>query len=433
MNRNQGDVATIVHQTIGPLMKRYGIPGMAIGILVDGQPSVIDIGVASKTTQRPVSSNTLFEIGSITKTFTATLAADAHMTGKLSLSDRASMHLHRLAGSSFDRVSLLDLGTYTAGGLPLQVPSDITNDGQLLSYFRHWKASYTPGTDRLYSNVSIGLLGMIAAHSMHGTFATLMSERVLRPLGMHDTFLRIPSSQAENYAQGYTESDAPIRLAPGVLALETYGIRTTAADMLRFLAANMATLDTNHELASAIADTHTGYYRIGPMTQDLIWEQYPYPTRIDPLLTGNSERIAFEANRAIALVPPLSPRDNVLINKTGSTNGFAAYVAFVPARKLGIVLLANKSYPIAARVSAAYRILSVLDDGRPRRSLHRDICRSACGIRPSRAAASVVQRRLRWVTLSDRNEPGGLYRRADATTRRFHIVTGRHVVEHAGR
>jgi beta-lactamase class C len=51
----------------------------------------------------------------------------------------------------------------------------------------------------------------------------------------------------------------------------------------------------------------------------------------------------------------------VLINKTGSTNGFSAYVAFVPAKGIGIVMLANRNYPIPARVRAAHRILTALD------------------------------------------------------------------------
>jgi beta-lactamase class C len=68
----------------------------------------------------------------------------------------------------------------------------------------------------------------------------------------------------------------------------------------------------------------------------------------------------FEANRAMKLNPALRPNDDVLINKTGSTNGFGAYAAFVPAKKIGVVLLANKSYPIVARVTAAHQILTLL-------------------------------------------------------------------------
>ena len=82
------------------------------------------------------------------------------------------------------------------------------------------------------------------------------------------------------------------------------------------------------------------------------------------LLAGNSAKMLFAANPVTELDPPLPPRDDVLIDKTGSTNGFGAYVAFVSERKIGIVLLANKSYPISARVTAAYQILTRLDCSR---------------------------------------------------------------------
>jgi CubicO group peptidase (beta-lactamase class C family) len=96
------------------------------------------------------------------------------------------------------------------------------------------------------------------------------------------------------------------------------------------------------------------------MTQDLVWEQYDYPVKLKDLLAGNSAK-ALEANPVARREPPLPPQDDVLIDKTGSTNGFGAYVAFVPANKIGIVLLANKDYPIAARVTAAYEILTRLE------------------------------------------------------------------------
>jgi beta-lactamase class C len=59
-----------------------------------------------------------------------------------------------------------------------------------------------------------------------------------------------------------------------------------------------------------------------------------------------------------AVAPPEKPREDVWINKTGTTNGFGAYVAFIPARRCGVVLLANQNYPIPDRVTTAYRILS---------------------------------------------------------------------------
>ena len=71
---------------------------------------------------------TLFEIGSVSKTFTATLAGYALAQDKMRLDDRASQHWPALQGSRFDGISLLDLATYTAGGLPLQFPDSVQKD-----------------------------------------------------------------------------------------------------------------------------------------------------------------------------------------------------------------------------------------------------------------------------------------------------------------
>ncbi len=355
------DIGSVVTSAVQPLMQRYGIPGMAVGIVINGHTYVYDYGVASKRTVAPITSLTLFEIGSVTKTFTATLASYAQLTGKISLSDMVSNDLPSLRGSSFDRVSLLNLGTHTAGGLPLQVPDGIKTDDQLMSYLRHWKPAYTPGTYRVYSNVSIGLLGLIVAQRMNQNFDALMKNTLFGPLGLTHTYLDVPAAQMDNYAQGYTSKDLPIRMAPGVLGPQAYGIRTTAGDLLRFLQANMRTLDLDATLQHALTNTHTGYYRVGAMTQDLIWEQYRYPASLEQLHGGNATKMLFDPNPVTALEPPSLPQDEVVLNKTGSTNGFATYVAFIPEKKIGIVLLANKSYPIDARVSAAYAILTQLE------------------------------------------------------------------------
>lgn len=354
------DIEKIVAQVIQPMMQRYGIPGMAVGIATDRHRDVYDFGVMSKATGKRVKSDTLFEIGSVSKTFTATLAAYAQITGRLSLSDNASNYLPYLRGSSFDNVTLLNLGTHTTGGMPLQVPDDIKNNDQLMLYFRDWKPASTPGTVRTYANPSIGMLGMIAAKSLNDDFDTVMERRVFQVLGLRHTYLHVPKAEMKHYAQGYTNADVPIRMAPGVLASEAYGVRATVGDMLRFVAANMGLTQIDGDLQRAIIATHTGYYAVGAMTQDLIWEQYRYPVDLKDLLAGNSSKVSLEANPVVRIDPPSPPHDGVLINKTGSTNGFGAYVAFIPGKKIGVVLLANKNYPIDARVTAAYEILTRL-------------------------------------------------------------------------
>jgi len=350
-----------VDKAIRPLLPQFSIPGMAVGIAIDGKRYVYDYGVMSTETEKPVTGDTLFEIGSVSKTFTATLAAYAAVDGKLSLSDSASNYLPDLRGSAFDKVSLLNLGTHTPGGLPLQVPDGITNDDQLMAYFKAWKPSYAPGTYRTYSNPSIGLLGVIAANSMKADFGSLLEGQLFPAFGMTHSYVEVPSAAMTTYAQGYTKQDKPVRMNPGVLGPEAYGVRSTAADMIRFVEANMQVTDPGEKLRQAIANTHTGYFKVGGMTQDLIWEQYPYPVDLKTLLAGNSTKTSLQANPVTEIVPPLQPQEAAWINKTGSTNGFGAYVAFVPAKRLGIVILANKNYPIEARVTAAHRILTELD------------------------------------------------------------------------
>lgn len=361
----KANVEKRVAQAVHPVMESYGIPGMAVGIVVNERSYVFDYGAASKATGKPVESDTLFEVGSVSKTFTATLASYAQVGGQLSLSDNASKYLPSLRGSSFDQVTLLHLGTYTSGGLPLQVPDNIKNDDQLMRYFQSWKPTYPPGSYRLYSNPSIGMLGVIAAKSLNEDFVALMERKLFVALGLKNTYLNVPTTQMDHYAQGFTEKNAPIRMAPGVLAAETYGVRTTAGDLLRFVEANMKMLELEEKWQRAITDTHTGYYRLGAMTQDLVWEQYPCPVTLKDLLTGNSDEVILKPNPVVRLDPPLLPRDDVLINKTGSTNGFSTYVAFIPGRKTGLVLLANKRYPISARVTLAQEILAELSDHAP--------------------------------------------------------------------
>lgn len=356
---------SLVDETIRPLMAEHDIAGMAVAITRNGQAHYFNYGVARLDDQQPVSSDTLFEIGSLSKPLTATLAALAQATGKLTLDDSAGQHWPELQGSQLEHASLLNLGTYTAGGLPLQFPDNVTDPASMLAYYRQWQPEYTAGTHRRYSNPSIGLLGYLAARSMGQPFPTLMEDTLFPALGMSHSYIQVPAQQMPRYAFGYSKDNQPLRVNPGMLDAEAYGVKTNTKDMLRFVQANLNPAGLNKDLQRAIAITHTGYYRVGEMTQGLGWERYPYPISLKRLQAGNSPPMALESQSAKRLAPPETEPGDSLFNKTGSTGGFGAYAMFVPSQNFGLVMLANKNYPNAARIEAAYAILSALDKHSP--------------------------------------------------------------------
>lgn len=346
-----------IDAAILPMMHEHDIPGLAVAVLHDGNVHFFNYGVASRETGQRVNQHTIFEIGSISKTFTSLLGAYVSTQGGFTLNDPVSRAWPALAGTAFDGITMTQLATYAAGGLPLQFPGSVTNEEEMLAYFRSWKPEYQPGTYRCYSNPSIGLFGRVAAQGSGEHFSKLMTGTILPSLGLSHTYLAVPPSEMDHYAFGYGSDNLPIRVNPGMFDKEAYGIRTSAADMCRFLSVQM-TPQSDPTLATAIALTHVGHFSVGPMTQGLGWELYPYPVTLQDLLAGNSSDIIFEPNPT---TPPIQLGNAVLFNKTGSTGGFGAYVAFIPAKKLGVILLANRNYPIAARVTAAYQILQAVE------------------------------------------------------------------------
>lgn len=351
----------LVDASIQPLLKEQRIPGMAVAVLQGGKAHYFNYGVADRATGAKVSEQTLFEIGSVSKTLTATLGAYAAVKGGFKLDDKVSQHASWLRGSAFDGITMAELGTYSAGGLPLQFPDEVDSTDQMRAYYRHWSPAYQGGTHRQYSNPSIGLFGHLAANSLGQPFEQLMSQTLLPKLGLHHTYIQVPESAMANYAYGYSKEDKPVRVNPGVLAAEAYGIKTGSADLLAFVQANMR-YQGDSEVKQAIELTHQGFFSVGGMTQGLGWESYAYPVTEQTLLTGNSPAVSYKANPVAGFASPKEMGVQRLYNKTGSTNGFGAYVAFVPAKGIGIVMLANRNYPIEARVRAAHHILSQLAD-----------------------------------------------------------------------
>ena len=356
----QTELRAAVDAAVQPAIEQYRIPGLAVAINHAGERHFFNYGVASHESGRAVNEHTLFELGSVSKLFTATLGAYAQAEGKLRLTDLASQHLPALRGSTFDHISLLDLATYAPGGLPLQFPDAVGSEQQMLDYYRAWQPAYPAGSQRLYSNPSIGLFGHLAAASLGEPFAQALEGRLFPQLGMTESHVRVPETQMARYAWGYRDN-TPIRVQPGPLDAEAYGVKSSATDMLRFVEANLDPSRLPTPLRQAITTTHLGYYRIGDMTQGLGWERYTYPISLEQLQKGNSSQMALEPHAVERFAKPQPAAGDLLLNKTGSTNGFGAYVLLLPARDTGLVILANRNYPNAERVRIALQILSTLE------------------------------------------------------------------------
>jgi len=349
-----------VDPLIRTLMQEQGIAGMAVAVYAHGQAHYFNYGVASKAKGTPVTQDTLFEVGSLSKTYTATLAALASAEGKLDLQAPAKRYQPALAGVPLGDASVLELGAYSADCLPLQFPDEVQTPQQVVDFFRHWKPRAAPGTQRCYSNPSLGLFGDLAARAQQRPFAELMSQGLLVQLGLKHTYLQVPASAQGLYAQGYDAEDRPVRVSPGPYADEAYGIKTSASDMLRYVRLQMKPDGLPAALQNAIAITHKGYFQVGAMTQGLGWEHYPYPVALGTLIDGNSPRLIREPQATTRLVPASPAPREAWYNKTGATSGFGAYAAFIPAKNMAVVLLANRNYPNEARVRAAFQILEGL-------------------------------------------------------------------------
>src|SRR3546814_20641702 len=89
-------------------------------------------------------------------------------------------------------------------------------------------------------------------------------ERQLFPLlGLHDSYIDVPKEKMGNYAQGYDKANMPVRVNPGVLANEAYGVKTTAKDLIHYVKLSIDSSQGDGALDKILRDTRIGYFKIG--------------------------------------------------------------------------------------------------------------------------------------------------------------------------
>ncbi|QKJ67285.1 CMY2/MIR/ACT/EC family class C beta-lactamase [Deefgea piscis] len=358
--KTEKQVSNIVNDLIVPLMKEQTIPGMAVAVIYQGQPYYFVWGLADVAGKQPVTQQTLFELGSVSKTFTGVLSGDAIARREIKLSEPVSKYGPGLSGPQWEGISLLHLATYTAGGLPLQVPEHVTDEALLQNFYQTWQPQWEPGTKRLYSNASIGLFGSLAVKPSGMSFEQAMNKRVISPLKLTNTWINVPQQKGKHYAWGYRDGKA-VRVSPGMLDAEAYGVKSSIVDMARWVQVNMTPAEVKDEtLRMGVMLAQSRYWRVGDMYQGLGWEMLNWPVNAKMVVEGSDNKVALAALSVFKVSPPATPVKASWVHKTGSTGGFGSYAAFIPEKNLGIVMLANKNYPNPARVETAYRILEAL-------------------------------------------------------------------------
>lgn len=289
-----------------------------------------------------------------------TLAALAEQRGLLSLQEPVSSEFPALVGSVFDEVTLSYLAAHATGGLPLQVPDNVTDTDALMEYLNVWKPQPESNSVRAYSNVSIGLLGLIAGEQFGTTYEDALAWELLPELGLESTFIDVLDAEMARYAFGYSRTDdSPVRVNPGMLDAEAYGIKSSVTDMTRFLDAHLGNVSLKSETMAALARTRLSEYETAHYSQAMIWEGYSWPVNAAELAVGNSSDMAM-SRQPMTKVDARQLDGNVFLNKTGATNGFGSYVAMVPSEKIGVVVLANRNYPNPVRAEATRELIEQL-------------------------------------------------------------------------
>lgn len=323
---------------------------LVVGFVDPNGTSVYSFGnYTSKVnnTSMPVNENTIFRIGSITKTFTTLLLADMVKQGTLKLDDPIEKYLPanvKVPEYNGRKITLEDLATHTSG-LP-EWPSNIWINNQVGNLNANYSADQLyqalsnttitrePGSKFQYSSFGLGLLGHILSLKAGEPYEKLVNERILSVLGMRDTKITLSADDINTrFPSGHENGhEIPTPTIPTVI--EGAGAyKSTARDLLKYVSANLGLIHT--KLDEAMQLTH------------LIRQSSPLPDSGNySEFVGSDWRI--RTNFGIEV-----------ISHAGAINGWNAFVGFIPAQQRGVVLLCSCDAKDADMNNVGFVLLNV--------------------------------------------------------------------------
>ena len=299
-------------------------PSIVVGIIDKDGSSYFNFGRKSENGSE-ANEHTIYEIGSITKVFTAILLAQQVIDGKLKLDDPIKNYLPdgvKVPQRGANEITFGNLSDHTSGlprmptnfapADPLNPFADYTVD-QLYSFLSGYELTRDVGSAYEYSNLAQGLLGHILALNAGIPYESLMIKTIAKPQRMKETKITLDEKMKENLATGYDSGaeaknwDLPTLAGAGAIRSSTY-------DMLKFLSANIGYLKT--PLQTAMNKTHeVRHDKAGGMSVGLGWH----------IMKGKNGDVIWH---------------------NGGTGGYRAFAGFVKETGEGVVLLTNSTRSI---------------------------------------------------------------------------------------
>jgi serine-type D-Ala-D-Ala carboxypeptidase/endopeptidase len=295
-------------------------PGIVVGVVDGDKTAFFSYGVRSLTGNEPVNEYAVFEIGSITKTFTGIILADQVLNGKMNLSDPLQKFLPEGVTAptrNGESIKLINLANHTSSlprmpdnfnpANPANPFADYT-EKKMYEFLSGYKLNRNIGSEYEYSNFGAGLLGHIIAAKEEKTYEQLMVELIAQPLGLQNTRITFTTEMKSNLAMGHS-GGAQVENWDITTLAGAGAIRSTAIDMIKYVQANMGIMKT--KLYPAMQLSHKNSRREGaePMV-GLGWHITP---------AGKDE----------------------IVWHNGGTGGYRSFIGFVNGGNKGVVVMGN--------------------------------------------------------------------------------------------
>lgn len=319
-------IDSMVEKAVRPYIQRVNTVGICIGIIDRGKYYRYGYGETVKNNHLIPNGNTIFEIGSITKTFTASLLAELIIHRKCQLGASLSQCLIRENHFRFHNLTAVTLEMLanhtsglpripsnlfsTAGSAGMEDPYQNYDSVTLFKYLDTLHPEDTPGIKFGYSNLGYGLLGTVLEKISGHTYEQILEEYICDPLKMADTRTALNRTQQKNFAQGYKLSGEPTGHWHFKALKGCGAIRSSVNDLLKYLDAHVSN--------NGKTDLEKSFR---------LCEQPTFPVENGKIGLG-------------WFIPEGLPD---VYWHNGGTGGFSSYCAYNLDKKVAVIILSNSS------------------------------------------------------------------------------------------